>query len=463
MNSPSDEDRVPTQGAADDRPRTAPGTGTDDDRPRTAPGTGTDDDRPRPVPGTSAAEEAGSDDAAGQDGVDAPLRTDGGSNRSRTGMSGGLWRFPALALAWRNLKRNRLRSLLAALGICIGVFVVVVLGVFGTVLQLSASQELGDIGNQVIVSPSDESGNEALTPRQVQAVERAASGRGTVVPIYTDNALVTAGDQQAGAQLYGIDQPAALFEGREEPLPRRHRGGAIVGRSVASALDLQVGETVDIAGEQYRVVNIMAEGEDVTPIQPDNAIVLSEREFGGGYDQTVVVADSPDDATAVAGDVRGQLNVRVQQVNVFELSEILETIAEFFTLINRFLLALGSVSLLVAGVSILNLMLMSTTERRGEIGVMRAVGIHREDVLKLLLVEATLLGAVGGFAGALLSGLAALGLWAVTPISLDVVLVARNGWYLLGGVAFGVGVALVSGAYPAWKAASERPVEALRG
>jgi putative ABC transport system permease protein len=79
------------------------------------------------------------------------------------------------------------------------------------------------------------------------------------------------------------------------------------------------------------------------------------------------------------------------------------------------------------------------------------------------LVALAGVGVVGGFAGALLSGLAALGLWAVTPIGLDVVLVARNGWYLLGGVVFGVGVALVSGAYPAWKAASERPVEALRG
>jgi len=413
--------------------------------------TPSEDDRPRPAPGTTAAEEA-----------DAQPRTDGGPQR-RAGMSGGLWRVPAVALAWRNLRRNRLRSLLAALGICIGVFVVVVLGVFGTVLQLSASQELGDIGNQVIVSPSAESNNDALTPRQVQTVERAAAGRGTTVPIYTDNALVSSGDERAPAQLYGIDQPAALFEGSEEPLPARHRGGAIVGSSVASSLDLQVGGTVEIAGEQYRVVNIMAPGEDITPIQPDNAIVLSEREFSGGYDQTVVVAESPEDATAVAGEVRGQLNVRVQQVDVFELSEILETIAEFFTLINRFLIALGSVSLLVAGVSILNLMLMSTAERRGEIGVMRAVGVHREDVLKLLLVEATLLGAVGGFAGAVLSGLAALALWAVTPIGLDVVLVARNGWYLVGGVAFGVGVALVSGAYPAWKAASERPVDALRG
>jgi putative ABC transport system permease protein len=84
-------------------------------------------------------------------------------------------------------------------------------------------------------------------------------------------------------------------------------------------------------------------------------------------------------------------------------------------------------------------------------------------VLRLLLAEATLLGAIGGFLGAVLSGLAALLLWAVTPVGLDVVLVWRNGAYLFGGFVFGVAVALISGAYPAWKAAGERPVEALRG
>jgi len=378
-------------------------------------------------------------------------------------MDGPLWRLPTVALAWRNLRRNRLRSGLAALGICIGIFAVVVLGVFGTVLQLSATQELGDIGNQVIVSPAQDADAGALTPRQLQDIERAAAGRGTTVPIYTDGAVTETAAGSTFTQVYGIDRPRVLFEGRDDPLPVQHRGGAIVGSAVAESLALQVGSTIDVDGERYRVVAVMAPGEDITPLQPDNAVVLPEREFTGGFDQAVVVADSPAAAGAVADDVRDRLNVRIEQVDVFELSEILETIGEFFTLLNRFLLALGAVSLVVAGVSIFNLMLMSTAERRGEIGVMRAVGIHRVDVLKLLLAEAALLGMLGGIGGAILSALAALALWLASPVGLDVVLVARNAGFLAGGVVFGVGVALLSGAYPAWKAARERPVEALRG
>jgi putative ABC transport system permease protein len=115
-------------------------------------------------------------------------------------------------------------------------------------------------------------------------------------------------------------------------------------------------------------------------------------------------------------------------------------------------------------VSIFNVMLMSTAERRQEIGVLRAVGVQKRDVLRTLLVEAALLGVVGGAVGALLSGLVAVGLGLVVEqVGFGVILVPSNGLYLVGAFAFGVVVSVVSGLYPAWRAASERPVESLRG
>ena len=373
-------------------------------------------------------------------------------------------RVPALLLARRNLARTRLRSGLAALGILIGVFAVATLGVFGTVLELSATNELGGIGNQVIVSPIADSGLETLTARDVQAVERVAEGRGTVVPLKTDGAVVTSGGDRTFAQLYGLSRPRALFEAEAGTLPETHRQGAIVGQEVAARLNLQVGSVVEIESNRYRVVAILAESDSISPIRPDNAVVLPPEVFvQSTFDQVVVQADSGADAQTVAEGIEARLNARAQRVSVFELGSVLESINEFFALLNGFLIGLAAVSLVVAGVSIFNVMLMSVNERRAEIGVLRAVGVHKREVLSMLVVEAGLLGVAGGFLGVAASALVTLALWAfVEQIALDVILIPRNGVTLLGAFAFGVLVSLVSGTYPAWKAASERPVDALR-
>ena len=374
-----------------------------------------------------------------------------------------LERFPAVLMALRNLDRNRLRSGLAALGIAIGVLAIATLGIFGNVLALSATQELGGIGNQVIVSPAENTGADTLSPRDVTAVERIAEGRGEAVPLKAGGAVVSGNAGRTFAQLYGLSDPSALFDAGDGDLPRRHRQGAIVGNETAAALDLSVGSVVEIEGNRYRVVAVLAESDAVSPIQPDSAVVLPEEEFvQEGYNQVVVRADSGEDARFVARTVRERLNARESRVSVFELGSVLDRIREFFALLNGFLVALGAVSLVVAGVAIFNVMLMSTRERRGEIGVLRAVGVQRDDVLRTLVVEAVLLGVLGGLVGTTLSALAALALGYFTRVEFDVVFDPSNGAYLALAFGFGVLVALVSGLYPAWKAANEHPVDALR-
>ena len=372
-------------------------------------------------------------------------------------------RFPAVLMALRNLDRNRLRSGLAALGIVIGVFAIATLGVFGNVLALSATQELGGIGNQVIVSPAEDTGAETLSPRDVTAIERIAEGRGAAVPLKASGSVVSGNSGRTFAQLYGLSDPSALFDAGDGRLPRRHRQGAIVGNETAASLDLSVGSAVEIEGNRYRVVAVLAESDAISPIQPDNAVVLPEEEFvQEGYNQVVVQADSGEDARFVARTVRERLNARENRVSVFELGSVLDRIREFFALLNGFLVALGAVSLVVAGVAIFNVMLMSTRERRGEIGVLRAVGVHRGEVLRTLVVEAVLLGILGGLLGTVLSALAALALGQFTRVGFDVVFDPSNGAFLALAFGFGVLVALVSGLYPAWTAANEHPVDALR-
>ena len=372
------------------------------------------------------------------------------------------WR-PAFSMAARNLRRNRVRTVLAVLGVCIGVLAVAALGIFGNVLALGADDAIGDIGTQVVVTPNADAGVESLSDADISAIRRAV-GEPAVVPLYSDNALVGSAGAQTFATVYGVEEPALAFEAADGRLPDRHRQGAIVGTGVADDLDVAAGDTIEIAGSQVRIVAVLVETQTFSPVAPDDAVFLPESAFSAdGYGQALVISESGTEARAAADDIREQVNAREDRVDLFELAAIVDEINDFFDLLGTFLLGLGAISLVVAGVSILNVMLMSTVERRQEIGVMRAVGVTRRDVMRVLLAEAGLIGAAGAAVGTLLTVLLVVGLVLSTPaVDTALVLDPTNGYYLLLALGFGIGVGVVSGAYPAWKAANERPVEALR-
>ncbi|MDV7349133.1 ABC transporter permease [Halorubrum distributum] len=391
-----------------------------------------------------------------------------GDGRAASGLTDGLsgwlrgWR-PAVSMASRNLRRNRVRTVLAVLGVCIGVLAVAALGIFGNVLALGADDAIGDIGTQVVVSPNNDAGVESLSDADVASIRRAV-GEPAVVPLYSDSATVARQGDQTFATVYGVEEPALAYEAAEGRLPERHRQGAILGAGIAEDLEAGAGDTVEIAGSQVRVIAVLVESQTFSPVAPDDAVFLPESAFSAdGYAQALVVSDSGAEARAAADAIRESVNARQDRVELFELAALVDEINEFFDLLSTFLLGLGAISLVVAGVSILNVMLMSTVERRQEIGVMRAVGVARRDVLRVLLAEAGLIGAAGAAAGTLLTVLLVAGLVLATPaVDAALVLDPTNGYYLLLALVFGVGVGIVSGAYPAWKAANERPVEALR-
>ena len=372
-------------------------------------------------------------------------------------------RFPALYVARRNLSRNRLRSGLAALGILVGVVAIASLGIFGNVLAVGADDALGDIGTQVIVTPNADAGVSEIDDRTVTEIERVTPA-GTVVPLRTDGGLVTRGGESAAATIYGIQNPASVYTAADGRLPERHRQGAIVGADLADSLGARVGDNVDVTGDTYRVIAVLEPVESFTPISPNDAVMLPEDAVGGdGYQQVVIQTETGAAATASAAAVEATINDREQVVDIFELSSILEEINEFFSLLSAFLIGLGGISLFVAGVSILNVMLMSTVERRQEIGVLRAVGVSRRAILRTMLFEAALLGVIGAAAGVVVTVGLVAALYLATQVELWIVLDPTNGLYLLGAFAFGVLISVISGLYPAWSAANERPVEALRG
>ena len=372
-------------------------------------------------------------------------------------------RFPALLMARRNLSRNRLRSALAALGIIIGVLAIASLGMFGTTLQVGATQQLGGIGNELTVSPNPEAGVERLTDRDVQTIRRVVRD-GTVVPLRSGNAVVSRGRERTVATLYGVENPDALYEAREGRIPDELRDGALVGSSLADRLDVEPGNSITVGNQTYRVRAVLAESTGISLVNPNGAVILPVDAVGreSGYPQVVVTAPTGEAANESAMAIREALNQREERVTIFELSSLTQQINSFFGIINAFLIGIGSISLVVAGVSILNVMLMSTVERRQEIGVLRAVGVQKLDVVRMILAEAALLGLVGGVLGAVLAVFAGLVLNQVVLGDPMVTFRPRNLVFVALAVVFGLIASLLSGLYPAWKAANERPVDALR-
>jgi putative ABC transport system permease protein len=156
------------------------------------------------------------------------------------------------------------------------------------------------------------------------------------------------------------------------------------------------------------------------------------------------------------------MNRREDTVDVMDTRKVMESIFQAFGQITTFVSAIGGISMLVAGVSILNIMMMSVTERIKEIGIMRSIGAQRREVMSMFLYEAVILGVVGSIIGGALS---LLGGYAISSLMLQTtkyLFVPSSLIHIVYGMVFGIAICLICGIYPAWRAANLNPIEALR-
>lgn len=381
------------------------------------------------------------------------------------GISSLLWRFPSAQMAWRNLGRNRVRTALAALGILIGVVAIASLGITGAALQQQATADLGSLTNEVTVSSGADSDEEGVSREQLEEI-RGLVTDAEVVPQRTDATTVSSRGRNARVSVTAVTEADVLYDVSSGEAPPQLQNGALLTNSTARELGLELGDPIEYNGNVYRI----------------RGLIESEQGFGGGGDELVVPLsaidqDHYDSVTIVAADgdaavaITETLNERFnregrdesEELSVTNFADAQESIGSFLDTLQLALLGIGSISLIVASVAILNVMLMSTIERRGEIGVLRAVGIRRGEILRMILTEAAFLGVVGGLVGVAVS--LAIGFVAFQLITGDPmgVLTWASLQYLVYGFGFAVGASVLSGIYPAWKAANDRPVEALRG
>jgi putative ABC transport system permease protein len=384
--------------------------------------------------------------------------------------------------AKRNVRLHWFRSFLAVIGIVIGVVAISSMGVLGNSLVLSISETLTSVGDTIVVSPHAGAGpmggagggggtttSLRITPLQVNEIARVVAPN-QVIPVHTGADRVIVGNENRAATLYGMnpaDIPGILE--KDDGIYLRSTSGAMAGRKLADEFKLNVGSTVRIGedGERVRVVGILKERGIGFDINPDYALVVSDRWFESrygeeGYNQVVVKVRNLDQIDAVKKAIEDALNRREEVVSVLDTRKVLQTITDAFNNISTFTTAIGGISLIVAGVSILNVMMMSVTERTREIGIIRSIGALRSEVRRIFLYEALILGLIGSAIGGILSFGGAYLAVSIMLQSTRFLFVPSSMVFILYGVAFGIGTSLLSGLYPAWRAANLNPIEALR-
>ncbi len=369
-----------------------------------------------------------------------------------------------LEIARRNLKRQRMRSVLAIVGMIIGVMAISSIGIFGNSLKMSTLEVFGGVATEIIVYPSYQDGYSSIDPHTALKISKIP-GIQDFIAVKSRTDYITVRKERVFGTVYGIDDPGQLVKISRGSLVLSS-SNCLAGAVLAEKYGLRVGSKISINGYSLRVSGILKEKGRSFDINPDRGIIVSEQTFnrlyGGDYSFIVVYAGSVTGVKKVSDQIDSVVNRRGTVVKIWEMKDFLESINRAFTYISRFLMAIAGVSLLVAGVSILNIMLMSTIERTKEIGIMKAIGASRSEILTIFLLEAILLGVTGSILGGVLSIAGGYAIDMIILKSAKYVFVSKTFLYIAQGIGFGLITAVVSGLYPAWKASNLEPIDALR-
>lgn len=393
-----------------------------------------------------------------------------------------------------SLKINKMRSMLTSLGIIIGVSAVIIMLAVGTGASEKVKKDMESMGSNLLTirSASAKSGGvrmgmgtrPTLTLKDAQAIEKNARGVAAVSSVSTESKQLTYGNQNWATTVYGINPAYFYIKNYEVDFgrgftPEDIKNSAkvtVIGSTVASELfgDLDpIGRIMRVGGIPFKVIGTLKSKGSMGPMDQDDLIFIpittaQKKVFGTDFPGTVsmivVKGSDPDDVSLAEQDIEELLIARHRigknQENDFEIrnsAEFQEKMKSTVQIFAILLASIASVSLLVGGIGIMNIMLVSVTERTKEIGIRMAIGAKPSDIRVQFLIESFLLSIIGGLIGV------AVGIIGAQAVQLSGVMnVSISLFSVILSLGFSGAIGVLFGYYPAYKASLLNPIDALR-
>ena len=384
----------------------------------------------------------------------------------------------SFSLAIKSLMGSKMRSFLTMLGIIIGIASVIALTSIFNGMTSEIINKLESFGTTTVnINISGRGGNRRVEPEELQQV--ADENPDTIVgisPNITMNATIKYGNENQTTSCLGVNEIYSELKNIEMSSGRflqyidveRRQKNCVIGTYVVKNLfggQNPIGETIKIGGSSFRVIGVMQEKADSEQGSEDDKIIIpytlartfTRNSFISNYIMCATDADSVEDATNKVKELLLKKYTSSDYFNVTAMSSLIESTEEMTGMMSTVLAGIAGISLLVGGIGIMNIMLVSVSERTREIGIRKSLGAKRRDIMSQFIVEAATTSVIGGIIGIIL-GIALSHLLA--PL-MDIKAVTTVGSVILSfGISAAIGISF--GFFPANKAAKLNPIDALR-
>ena len=387
----------------------------------------------------------------------------------------------SMRIALRALNANKVRSALTMLGVIIGVAAVILLVAIGTGVQQEITGQVEGLGSNLIfvfAGNFEEGGGQGgVATRQfsmdeADLLQRRLGPEHLVVPVVQGPVTLRVGNRPmrspfaAGNEFSGEVFTSAFLGGRVYRRSEVIASSRVVmlGSTVVDELfpaTDPVGRDIDINGQRFTVIgHVAAQGGSLTGDQ-DNQVYMpvttAQRLLGTTDIQTIVVkVENAEDINQVKARIQQTLRpIFGEEFSTFTQEETLGLLNTLLGTLTVMLAGIAGISLLVGGIGIMNIMLVSVSERTREIGIRKAVGAKTYDIMSQFVIEAIMLSVAGGAIGVGIGWLGAAGLEEFVPTQV-------TGWAVALAFFFSAAVGVFFGVYPAYRASRLDPIEALR-